>query len=138
MKFLLIILSTVMFTSCNKDKRDNPAKAIIGEWQLLSVYQPLGIVQNSPHDVSDLGIIYTFGKNNVLEVVNEDGVVYPSGSYTYQVEKGHLGWVDDDSQVPKLDFVIIENTKWVYQRDGKKMILSNTYVDGPELTFEKK
>ena len=61
-------------------------------------------------------------------------MAYPTGEYQYFFGEDNLG----GSSNPKILLLKINNSKWTYNFTNGQIKLGMSYVDGPELIFEKK
>ncbi len=131
MKQFLIILITLMLSSCSKN--DEMPDQIIGKWKLIQV-QIFGFGGLYSEDYSNKNIVYEFQSNGVLIVSGGKNEGYSPGKYNYFFGQDHLGGSND----PKILLVKINDSKWTYGLKESKMTLGKSYVDGPNLIFTRK
>lgn len=138
MKNLIIILLTFgSFLSCSNHD-DNPSNSeILGEWKLIEA-RIINFENNPLIDYSKENIIYNFKANRVLSVTGGNNVGYPNGEYDYIFEKDYLGGAPSPGEEKILLVKVNNNTKWTYTLTYGRMTLGNSYVDGPDLIFERK
>lgn len=127
---LLWILSAAI--GCSKDN-DIENNKIVGEWKLEEA-QIYGFEGGRSIDYSRENIIYNFRSDGILVITGGENAGYPNGEYEYALVKEPLGGPDD----PEVLFLKIENSEWTYQNINGKMKLGMSYVDGPDLIFERK
>ncbi len=137
MKKVFLLLLTVAFSvSCSNDD-DISSGQIEGEWKLIRAeFYGLegGSSSQGSLDYSDQNITYDFRQNGVLKVTGGENAGYPAGEYQDFFGEDHLGGSSD----PKILLVRINNSKWTYNFTNGQMRLGMSYVDGPDLIFEKK
>lgn len=134
-KYILFLCTLSLFSNCSKEDTVPMDTQIIGAWKLVSAKI---IVVNSSYtvDYSDQNIIYDFQPDGIL-FVSEDNEVHEHGTHEYIFEEGYLG-SSSNSSGNTIPFVTINMyRKYFYQRIDGKMILRNSYLDGPDLTFER-
>ena len=87
-----------------------------------------------PHttDYSDKEIIYTFRDDGILVVRGDEDSDIPDREVLYTVTEEALG-----DGGPEVLWVTIDGSRWMYERIHGTMILGTSYVDGPDLHFEK-
>lgn len=130
-RILTLLLIGFLISSCSND--DDISNQIIGNWKLTEA-KFYGIEGEGSIDYSDENIIYNFKANGILVVSGGDNAGYTNGEYEYFFGEDHLGGNTD----PKVLLVKINNSKWTYDLTNKKMTLGQSYVDGPNLIFERK
>lgn len=130
-KIISIILIGILIFSCSKE--ENNADQIVGNWKLIEA-KIYGFEGLNTIDYSDDTIYYNFQTNRTLIVTGGENVGYPIGAYDYFFGEDHLGGMND----PKIILVKINDTKWTYNLANEKMTLGLSYVDGPDLVFERK
>ncbi|TXK77095.1 hypothetical protein [Mesonia sp. K4-1] len=137
MKKILILLFTIAtISSCSNDD-DSSTTQIIGEWKLMEAkFYGLegGDSSEGSIDYSDQNIIYDFQANGTLTVAGGENAGYPNGTYEYFFGEDHLIGTDG----PETLIVKVNESKWAYDLTNEKMTLGNSYVDGPDLVFERK
>ena len=110
---------------------------IIGNWKLIEAKYP-GLKGGDSSEFSinytKENIIYNFKPNGDLIVSGGDNAGYASGKYEYFFGEDYLGGVNS----PKVLLVKINNSKWSYKLTNGKMILGQSYFDGPDLIFVRK
>ncbi len=132
--FCLIVFTTTIFSCSNTDVISE--NQIIGEWKLIEAKIPKAAGVNSSTgsiDYSNNDIIYNFKSNNILTVSGGTNVGYPNGNYDYFWGEDYLSTTTD----PKILLVKINESKWIYNLINEKMILEKSYIDGPDLVFER-
>lgn len=129
-KLLILILAMATFSSCSND--DDISDQITGKWKLLEV-RSYGFGGKTSIDYSDENIIYNFQSNGILVITGGENVDYWNGEYDYFFGEDHLGGDSD----PKVLLVKIDGSKWTYNLTKGKMTLGQSYVDGPDLVFER-
>ena len=125
------------YSSCNHNNDDEVPNQIVGSWKLIEAEYPnLRITSPSESSINynKENIIYNFKSNGDLIVSGGDNVGYGNGKYKYYFREGHLG----GSNALKVLLVEINNSKWSYKLTNGKMILGQSYFDGPDLIFERK
>jgi hypothetical protein len=134
-KNLILILAIITLSSCSKD--DNPStKQIVGEWKLMEA-RILNFSTNPTIDYSNENIIYNFQSNGKLLVTGSQNIGDPNGEYEYLFGNDYLSGAPSSGE-SKILLVKINNSKWTYNLTNGKMILGQSYVDGPDLYFERK
>lgn len=132
---LLLVFVTTIYSCSNPDI--TLENNIIGKWKLIEVKFPK-IAKISPPkssiDYSHKNIIYNFQANNILIVSGGNNEGYSNGNYDFYYGEDHLSTIDN----PKVFLVKINESKWTYNLTNEKMILGKSYVDGPDLVFEKR
>lgn len=127
-------------TSCSNDDvlMTDP---IIGEWNLTSVEyygeNSDGMIELFSIDYSDENIVYNFNSNSQLIVSGEDHIGFENGAYTYIFEEDYLSGFPNEGET-KMLLVKVNGFKWTYEFTNGTMQLGNSYVDGPNLYFERK
>lgn len=129
-RILLLLFNVFLISSCLKEV--DISNQIIGNWKLTEV-KSYGFGGESTIDYSDKNIIYNFKANGILVVSGGDNAGFMNGEYEYFFGEDHLGSNTD----PKVLLVKINNLKWAYHLTNKKMTLSQAYVDGASLIFER-
>lgn len=132
-RILILIIAITTLLSCSKDD-DSTTDQIVGEWRLLRTTCCF-FEGGKTTDYSDENIIYNFKSNGILIVTGGQNVEYPIGEYKYFFGKDNLG---GDTNEPKTLLVKIDNNKWTYNLIEGIMTLGMSYVDGPNLQFERK
>ena len=131
-KIMALILIGFLFSSCSNT--DDISDQIVGNWKLIEAkfYEFAG---ESSIDYSDENIIYNFQTNGTLIVSGGENAGYINGEYEYFFGEDYLGGLPEGN---KILLVKINNSKWTYNLINGKMTLGQSYVDGPNLIFEKK
>ncbi len=133
-KMFFIIIVALTFTQCSSE--DNEINdQIVGKWKLMKA-QNFSFNGNFEKDYSNENIIYSFLSNNILIIEGGNNIGYNPGEYDYFFGIDCLGGQCNGNEKEVLLVKINNGTKWTYSLDDKKMILSNSYVDGPTLFFE--
>lgn len=135
-KNIILILSIGIFTSCSNDNDSTTINEIKGEWKLVEA-RIIGFSTNDTIDYSNENIIYNFQTNQILTVTGGDNVGYPNGDYEYFFGKDYLGGSSSPGEEMIL-LVKINSSKWTYSMTNGQMILGSSYIDGPNLIFERK
>lgn len=130
-KIIPVILLILLIFSCSKE--ENNTDQIVGNWKLIEA-KTYGFQGLNTLNYSDDTINYNFQTNGTLIVTGGENVGYPIGEYDYFFGEDHLGGTND----PKIILVKINDTKWTYNLANEKMKLGLSYVDGPDLVFERK
>ncbi len=134
-KFIPLILIGILISSCSADDANN--SQIVGNWKLMEAkFYGLegGTTSEGSIDYSNQNIIYNFQTNEILLVSGGGNAGYPTGEYEYSFGTDYLG----GSNEPQILIVKINSSKWTYDFKDRKMILGKSYVDGPDLIFERK
>ncbi len=134
-KILILVMTIAMLTSCSND--DDISDQITGNWKLIEAkFYGLegGSSSEGSIDYSDGNIIYNFQSNGNLVVSGGENAGYTNGEYEYFFGEDHLGGSND----PEILLVKINESKWTYELTNGKMTLGKSYVDGPDLVFERK
>ena len=132
-KILILIMAIATLLSCSKDD-DSTTDQIVGEWRLLRTTCCF-FEGGKTTDYSDENIIYNFKRNGILIITGGQNVEYPVGEYQYFFGKDNLG---SNTNEPKILLVKIDNNKWTYSLTKGIMTLGMSYIDGPNLEFERK
>lgn len=132
-KILILIMAIATLLSCSKDD-DSTTDQIVGEWRLLRTTCCF-FEGGKTTDYSDENIIYNFKRNGILIITGGQNVEYPVGEYQYFFGKDNLG---SNTNEPKILLVKIDNNKWTYNLTKGIMTLGMSYIDGPNLEFERK
>ena len=133
-KNLILILVIIILSSCSKDDKSSSIP-IVGEWKLMET-RILDFSGNPTIDYSSENIIYSFQSNGKLLVTGSQNIGYPNGEYEYLFGEDYLSGAPS-SEESKIFLVKIDNLKWIYNLSNGKMILGQSYVDGPDLYFEE-
>jgi len=131
--FLLITI-----ISCSKT--DSINDQIIGEWKLIEVISyglEGGNSSEGSIDYSKENIIYNFQSNGKLFVIGETNAAHSVGEYDYFFGEDYLSGSPSENE-RKILLVKIDNSKWTYNLTNGVMILGKSFVDGPNLVFERK
>lgn len=137
-RVVLIILFGFLIFSCSENETDNQ---LIGDWKLVKATQfgsnDNGEYELSTFDYSNENIIYSFLSNDLLVVEGGGNIGYPTGEYNYEFGYDCLGGCYTGNEQEILLVKINNGTKWVYNFENEVMRLGNSYVDGPDLFFER-
>ena len=133
-KIILLIFTIGILSSCLNDDKNSTNNEIIGKWKLIEV-QIFGFGGQSSTDYSNENIVYEFQSNGILKVTGGQDVSHPDGEYNYFFGEDYLGGGTTD---PKILLVKINESKWTYNLTNGKMTIGKSYVDGPDLIFERK
>lgn len=129
-----ILFSVLVFLLISCTKNDNEiSNPIIGEWKLIKSEQNDMSNNITVTDYSTQNIIYSFDSNSNLNINSGDN----AGNYKYEFKKDYLSGVPSDGET-KMFLVVINTIKWTYNQSDGKMQLGISYIDGPDLYFEKK
>ena len=134
-KILTLLLIGFLTLGCSND--DDISNQIIGNWKLIEAkFYGLegGSSSEGSINYSDENIIYNFKSSGDLIVSGGNNAGYENGEYEYFFGEDHLGGSND----PKVLLVKINSSKWTYDLTNGKMTLGKSYVDGPNLIFERK
>ncbi|MHC8950284.1 hypothetical protein [Sphingobacterium hungaricum] len=127
----IFLIASICMLSCSKDETNE----LIGDWQLVEVQSPQmmlnGRIELVSKDFRSENIMYSFISNNTLRVTGASHFAYEPGTYSYELIDSHATFKTSKG-------VIIENTDWVLGYREGLMVLDKSYVDGPQLLFEKK
>lgn len=134
-KYILLLLSLSLFLHCSKDDAVPASPQILGEWKLVSA-RIANLITVQTVDYSDQNIIYDFRANGVLWV-SQDNMGYAQGTYEYVFEEDYLSGSPSPGENKGWLVKVNNIRKWIYQRVDGKMLLRTSYIDGPDLTFEK-
>jgi hypothetical protein len=139
-RFIFLFSIIITICSCERNEIEINNTRIIGEWKLVQIDQyvmnPSG-AKLSTIDYSSKNVIYNFQKNNLLNVSGGENFGYSNGEYPYEFKKDYLsGFPSPEDN--KINLVIINDSKWVFNFSGSQITLSKAYVDGPTLILEKK
>jgi hypothetical protein len=138
MKKILILIFTIgIFSNCSNDDNDSTNNEIIGEWKLIAA-RIIDFSTNPTIDYSDENIVYDFQANGILTVTGGNNVGYSNGDYEYIFVEDYLGGAPSPGEVMILLVKVNNSTKWTYNLTNGQMTLGNSYVDGPDLIFERK
>ncbi|WP_156305984.1 hypothetical protein [Sphingobacterium endophyticum] len=139
-RFIFLISIIITLCSCERNEIDINNTRIVGEWKLVRIEQdvmnPSGI-KKSTTDYSSKNVIYNFQKNNLLKVSGGENFGYSNGEYPYEFKKDYLSG-SPSAEETKINLVIINDSKWVFNFSDSQITLSKAYVDGPTLILEKK
>ena len=130
---MLLSVLVMLFVSCTKNDNEisNP---IVGEWKLIKSEQyDEASNKLSVTDYSSQNIIYKFDSNSNLNINSGNN----AGNYKYEFKEDYLSGFPSNGET-KMFMVVLYSTKWIYNLSNGKMKLGNSYVDGPDLYFEKK
>jgi len=133
-KIMILMLIGILALSCSND--DEITNQIVGNWKLTEAkFYGLqgGSSSEGSIDYTDENIIYNFQTNGILIVSGGENAGYTNGEYEYFFGEDYLGSSND----PKSLLVKINNSKWTFNLTNGKMTLGKSYVDGPDLVFEK-
>ncbi|WP_369049538.1 hypothetical protein [Tenacibaculum sp. UWU-22] len=129
-KALIFLLIEFLISNCSND--NDISNQIVGNWKLTEA-KFYGLEGEDSIDYSNKNINYNFKSNGILVVSGGDNAGYANGEYHYFFGKDHLGGNTD----PKILLVKINISKWTYGLTNGKMTLGQSYVDGPNLIFER-
>jgi hypothetical protein len=132
-KIIMLLLGLTTFLSCTYND-DSSTDQIIGEWKLIRTTCCF-FEGGKTTDYANENIIYNFRPNGMLLVTGGQNVEYPNGEYNYFFGKDYLG---GGTSEPKTLLVKINSNKWTYNFSEGIMTLGMSYVDGPDLHFERK
>lgn len=125
-------LVLILFSgTCCTDEMD-PEEALIGRWKLVRgetvFYEPRTV------DYSSNDIVYHFHPNGSLTISSdlEDLIAYPDGQYVYEFNPKPVHTGSDLKYSLKIDGV-----NWPCDISGRNMILDDSPLDGPILSFVK-
>lgn len=139
-RFIFLISIIITLCSCERNDIEIINNRIVGEWKLVQIEQdvmnPEGIKKFTT-DYSSKNVIYNFQKNNLLKVSGGENFGYSNGEYPYEFKKDYLSG-SPSAEETKINLVIINDSKWVFNFSGSQITLSQAYVDGPTLILEKK
>ena len=139
-RFIFLISIIITLCSCERNDIEINNTRIVGEWKLVQIEQnfmsPEGI-KKSTTDYSSKNVIYNFQKNNLLKVSGGENFGYSNGEYPYEFKKDYLSG-SPSAEETKINLVIINDSKWVFNFSGSQITLSKAYVDGSTLILEKK
>ncbi|MCX2681525.1 lipocalin-like domain-containing protein [Galbibacter sp. EGI 63066] len=127
-KILTLTLIGFLFIGCSND--DGDTNQITGNWKLVEAkFYGLGdgSVSDGSTDYTNENIMYNFQTNGILIVSGGENAGYPSGEYEYSFEKGNSELL-----------VKINNQNWTSAFINGKMVLGDSFADGPDLVFERK
>lgn len=133
-KIMTLMLIGVLAFSCSND--DEITNQIVGNWKLTEAkFYGLqgGNSSEGSIDYTNENIIYNFQANGILIVSGGENAGHTNGEYEYFFGEDHLAGIND----PESLLVKINNSKWTYNLTNGKMTLGKSYVDGPDLVFEK-
>ena len=134
-KLIVVVLTIGTVLSCSSDD-DNPTNSeILGKWKLIEV-QIIDFGTNPTIDYSTENIVYNFQAYGVLSVTGGANIGYPNSTYNYILEEDFLGGTPSPGE-EMIWLVKVNSTKWTYNNSNGQMILGTSYVDGPDLTFER-
>ena len=133
-KNIALTLIGLLILSCSKD--DDRTNQITGNWKLIEAkfYRLDSGSSEGLIDYSNGNIIYNFQSDGTLIVSGGENAGYQNGEYEYFFGEDYLGGIND----PKIVLVKIKNSKWTYDLTNGKMTIGKSYVDGPDLIFERK
>lgn len=139
-RFIFLISIIITLCSCERNDIEIINTKIVGEWKLVQIEQnfmsPEGI-KKSTTDYSSKNVIYNFQKNNLLKVSGGENFGYSNGEYPYEFKNDFLS-SSPSAEETKINLVIINDSKWVFNFSGSQITLSKAYVDGPTLILDKK
>ncbi|WP_075341140.1 hypothetical protein [Tenacibaculum agarivorans] len=142
-KIIILVVSLIIFSNCTNDENninETGNEKIIGEWKLIeSKFHGLegGTYSEGSIDHSNENIIYNFQPNGKLLVTGGNNPGYPNREYDYVFGEDYLSGSSSPGE-KKILLVKIDNTKWTYNFTDGRMTLGISYVDGPDLIFERK
>ena len=140
-KIIILLLSITTFLNCsNDDDNTSVTDNIVGEWKLIEarVNEFGPIPTTTVTDYSNENIIYNFQANGVLSITgaNNNNIGYSNGNHDYFFGEDYLSG-DPTPEEEKILLVKIGNTKWIYSSTNGQIKINNSYVDGPDLIFER-
>ncbi len=135
-KYILLLISLFLFSNCSIDDTPPMDSVIKGQWKLVSA-RVIDFVTNPTIDYSDRNIIYDFQADGTLIVTGGNNVGYTDGTYSYVFGLDYLSNapIPNQNMMPLIQVNNLQ--KWVYQMVDGQMILRTSYIDGPDLTFER-
>lgn len=134
-KLTTLFVLLLLFINCSKNDEETLIP-VIGDWKLIKVEQNDGSNNISITDYSNQNIIYKFETNSNLNI-NANNLAYNSGNYNYEYKNDYLSGFPS-SEEKKTLLIVVNKQKWTLQLINGKMKLGQSYVDGPDLYFEKK
>lgn len=131
--FVILFMFTV-FSACSNDDNLKSCETgkIVGKWKLIKVEYPF---PPSTHQY-DKSIIYNFRVDGKLIVTGGENAGYSNGEYNYIFKKDYFSEFPPE-EGPKVWFVEINGSKWTYKCEDGLMVLGQSYVDGPDLFFQR-
>lgn len=139
-RFIFLISIIITLCSCERNDIEIINTKIVGEWKLVQIEQNFmssAGIKKSTTDYSSKNVIYNFQKNNLLKVSGGENFGYSNGEYQYDFKKDYLSG-SPSAEETKINLIIINDSKWVFNISGSQITLSKAYVDGPTLILEKK
>ena len=133
-KFILLLLTIGLFSNCSNDDDNQTNSEIVGEWKLTKAIFISQTVEEI--DYTDQNIVYNFHSNGVLSVSGGANAGYPIGEYEYIFGEDYLTGSPNPGE-PMIVLVKIGNAKWTYDFTNGQMKIGQSYVDGPDLVFER-
>jgi hypothetical protein len=133
-KIITLVLIVFTLSNCSNDDDNSPNPEIVGEWKLIQA-KIINSETNTTVDYSAENIIYNFQENGTLSVIGGQNFGYPTGEYDYVFGEDYLGSENSGGQMILL--VKIGITKWTYKLENGQMTIGSSYVDGPDLIFER-
>lgn len=135
---LLFIISTV--TGCTDANKDSNEDMIVGAWKLIKG-EYYGINQDDQFgmitvDYTSKNCMYVFNSNKVLQITGASKLGYKNGAYSYVLEEDYLTGAPNEGE-SKILLVKINDSKWTFEIEDGIMKLGQSYVDGPDLYFER-
>ena len=127
MKTILLILSLVVITSCNRNEESREeTNDLVGRWSLMSLHPGLG----QPHAYDNGDIIWIFNSDNTIDVtllvtpLNNLLPLNQNGSYSYNI-------ISDDS-------LSVDSRDYKYEFEDQVLrLLDNPESDGKTIIFQK-
>jgi len=134
----LVLIGFLVF-SCSNDDEIN--YQITGKWKLTEAkFYGLegGNSSEGTIDYRNENIIYNFQSNGILIVSGGENAGYTNGEYEYIFGEDYLSGAPSPGEEMILLVKINNSTKWTYNMTNGQMTLGDSYVDGPNLVFEKR
>lgn len=136
---IFFLISFILFLLNCRSQDNESQNHLAGRWKLVQVKQAVinnnGLTEVSNIDYTSKKIIYTFQEDKFVVVTGatNEQIGYLNGQHTYTF----ITETDPSLPTHKLNYIVIDQSKWLYSLGENKLTLNQMHVDGPELTFEK-
>lgn len=137
--FLLALLMGLSALAC-RDSGDKEHNAVVAKWKLIqirqAVYNPdTKTKEFITEDMNSKNIVYNFKANNTVVITgsSSDAGGFAKGTFHY-----HLT-AENDASAPNIvhHYMVIDQSKWVYNISEDKLNLYQSHVDASDLILQK-
>ncbi|MFC5047823.1 hypothetical protein ACFSTE_00270 [Aquimarina hainanensis] len=134
-KSILLIASLfVLFACSGDDDSGTPDTGILGEWKLMKSkqfdYSGDGKIVET--DFSKENIIYHFMEEGILRLEKKSNW-HDAGDHTYLISISCI----NKTEMNDICYIKINDSDWSFDTTNSVMTIGISFLDGPDLFFEK-